>query len=81
MARRRRRWHKDFDPYVRSATRQGFELVRGRNHDRLRPLRGDLLTIPGTPSDVKGVMNFEHDLEKRGWENDVRSRPNKRRAH
>ena len=54
---------KEFDVLVRQLLRQGWSFSRGKKHGELRPPMGhQMLIVPGTPSDIRAILNFRRDL-------------------
>lgn len=44
--------------------REGWTLLRGRKHTRIRAPNGCAVTIPGTPSGGRAVQNFLSDVKR-----------------
>lgn len=70
--------HRDYKPLVKAAEAQGWTLepsTSGKGHPRLQPPEGAVardgsparsLTIPGTPSDHRSLMNTRADMRRQG---------------
>lgn len=57
--------NKDIHELVRALVRQGWHFFRGSKHGRLRaPAGHPVLTIPGSPSDMRSFKNLRQDLRK-----------------
>lgn len=56
---------KDIDKLVRRYIKQDWIFRRGKKHGLLRPPGcGLFVVVPGTPSDVRSLRNFERDLRR-----------------
>ncbi len=58
---------KEIREIVRSYVQLDWTYRRGKKHGLLRPPNSGLfVVIPGTPSDIRTVKNFERDLKRVG---------------
>lgn len=56
---------KDIDSFVRRLVRDGWGFWRGSKHGRLAAPSGwPILTVPGSPSDRRALLNFKRDLRR-----------------
>jgi hypothetical protein len=56
---------KEIDQLVRSLVQHHWSYSRGKKHGRLSPPGCTVfVTVPGTPSDWRGLANFRRDLAR-----------------
>lgn len=56
---------KEINQLVRSLVRHHWSYSRGKKHGRLSPPGCTaFVTVPGTPSDWRGLANFRRDLAR-----------------
>lgn len=54
---------KEIDALIRRLVGKGWSYHRGRKHGKLfAPVGGVRVTVPGSPSDWRAVMNFRRDV-------------------
>jgi hypothetical protein len=56
---------KDIDATIRRLIREGWRYERGKKHGKLfQPMGNAQVTVPGSPSDWRAIMNFRRDIRK-----------------
>lgn len=56
---------KELNVLIRQLVREGWSYSQGRKHGKLSPPVGDdRITVPGSPSDWRAVMNFRRDVRE-----------------
>lgn len=55
---------KEVHQLVKSLVKAGWEPIKKSRHWQVRSPKGDVLTIPNTPSDGRALMNFKSDLRR-----------------
>lgn len=56
---------KEFDMVIRQLLRERWTYSKGKKHGKLYPPTGSSrITVPGSPSDWRALLNFRRDVRE-----------------
>lgn len=56
--------NKEIAALVRTLVNKGWQYMNGKKHGKIIAPNGRKLAVPGTPSDRRASMNFQHDVRR-----------------